>query len=81
MGRQELVQKLNNVTQVQAFLIFSTYHLGVLTFDLLVARWALCPSARQEEGARDHTSWGCLLFIGKVINFPSCLPTFQQTSA
>lgn len=76
-----MVQKLNGVIQVQAFLIFALCHLGVWTFSLLGTRWASCPLARQEEGARDHTSWGCLLFIRKVINFPRCILTSQQTSA
>ena len=78
-GRQV---RLNSVIQIQAFfLIFVLCHLGVLTFSLLVARWASCPSARQEEAAGDDTSWGCLLFIGKVINFPRCLPAAQHISA
>lgn len=86
MGRQELVQKPNNVVHNQAFSMFLLRHLGVLILSPLVARWLLylqasCPLAVQEEGARDHTSWGCLLFIGKVINFPRCPSASQQTSA
>lgn len=66
VGRQELVQKLNNdVIQIQAFCDLCALPswcvdlAALLVERLLLGLEAPCPWAMQEEGGSDHNSWGC----------------------
>lgn len=49
--------------KVQAFLIFSTYHLGVLTLTFWLRDGQPVPISQAGGRSRSHTSWGCLLFM------------------